>query len=257
MKSWTSDASEHFEHWLGRVRTSMAGDPSVDADDVAQDLRAHVHAELAAGPEPVTVGELQRVLESLGTPAQWIVNGKEPSKERLHVRLERNVAELLRDAQKRVAGDWGVPLLLGVVTSGGLLTLYDGPGILLLALAYFVARAQVTHAPDAVTGRRRWLVLLPIALGAASLTAIVLYFPMMLEPGWARSPHSSFSAAEMWWIGLWWMFVAYVAGREVKRVRALLKPFADGFERTHARMLMLLGAALMIAATIALFPRRW
>ena len=41
----------------------------------------------------------------------------------------------------------------------------------------------------------------------------------------------------------------------MKRVRSLLKPFADGFDRTHARMLMLLGVALMIAGTLVLFPR--
>ena len=38
MKTWTPDASEYFESWLGRVRLSVAGDPRVDADDVAADL---------------------------------------------------------------------------------------------------------------------------------------------------------------------------------------------------------------------------
>ena len=71
MKSWTPDASEYFEAWLGRVRTSVATDPTLDAEDIAQDLRAHVHAELAASPEPVTKGQLERVLDSLGSPTQW------------------------------------------------------------------------------------------------------------------------------------------------------------------------------------------
>ena len=250
MKSWTPDASEHFETWLGRVRTSVAGDPTVDADDVAQDLRAHVHAELQAVPEPVTVGELERVLDSLGTPAQWTVNGKEQSRERLHVRLERDVVGAVREVQKRIAADLGGPLLLGVLTFAGMVTFYDG-GILLVLLAYFVARSQVTYAPQSVVGRKRWLVYAPLAIGAGSLTALLLFFPMMLDGPFA----GRFRAGDMWVLGLWWVFVGFVAAREVKRVRSLLTPFANGFDRSHARMLMLVGAALMIAATLALFPR--
>ncbi len=248
MKTWTPDASEHFETWLGRVRTSVSGDPTVDPDDVAQDLRAHVHAELQEGPEPVTVGALERVLDSLGTPAQWSVTTKEQPKERLHVRLERDVLAGIRDIQKRLASDWGSPLLLGIITLAGMLTLYDG-GIIFLLLAYFVARSQVTYAPETVVGRKRWPVYTPLAIGAGALTALLLFFPLILDRG------RYFQAGDLWVLGLWWMFVGFVAAREVKRVRSLLKPFADGFDRTHARMLMLLGVALMIAATLALFPR--
>ena len=251
MKSWTPDASQHFESWLGRVRRSVAGDPTVDPDDVAQDLRAHVHAELEAVAEPVTVGALERVLDSLGTPAEWTGTAKEQSKERFHVRFERDVAAGVRDIQQRLASDLGGPLLLGIITVAGVFTLYKG-GILLLLLAYFIARSQVIYAPELVTGRKRWFVYTPLALGAGSLTALVLFFPMMLEGG----PFGRlFEAEDMWVLGLWWMFVGFVAAREVKRVRSLLKPFADGFERSHARMVMLAGAALMIAATLALFPR--
>ena len=251
MKSWTPDASQHFESWLGRVRTSVAGDPMVDAEDVAQDLRAHVHAELEAVPEPVTVGALERVLDNLGTPAQWSVTGKEPAKERLHVRLKRDVMAGIRDIQRRLAADLGMPVLLAILTLAGMLVFYDG-GILLVLFAYFVARSQVTYAPATVTGRKRWLVYAPLAVGAGSLTVLLLFFPMMLEGG----PFGGhLSAQDMWVLGLWWVFVGFVAAREVKRVRSLFTPFADGFERSHARMIMLVGAALMIAATVALFPR--
>lgn len=251
MKSWTPDASQYFETWLGRIRTSVAGDPTVDPEDVAQDLRAHVHAELAAAPEPVTMGELARVLESLGTPAEWNVTAKDQPKERLHVRFERDVVAGVREIQKRVAADLGMPLLVGVVTVAGMVTFYDG-GILLVLLAYFVARSKVTYAPETVTGRKRWLVYAPLAIGAGSLTALVLFFPTMLKDG---PSGGYFRAEDMWVLGLWWLFVGFVAAREVRRVRTLLKPFADGFERSHARMVMLVGAALMIAATVALFPR--
>ena len=255
MKSWTPDASQHFESWLGGVRRSVAGDPSVDPEDVAQDLRAHVHAELEAAPEPVTMGELERVLVSLGTPAQWNGVAKEAPKERWYLRTERNVMTTIRSAQQRIAAGWGMPLLLGVLTAVGLIGFYDG-GIVLVGLAYFFARSIVTYAPESLAGRQRWFVYAPLALGAASLTAVVLNFPLMLELEPRRPLHDTgFSSASMGILGLWWIFVGFVAAREVKRVRTLLKPFADGFDTSHARVLMLVGAAFVIAAAIDRFPR--
>jgi hypothetical protein len=38
-------------------------------------------------------------------------------------------------------------------------------------------------------------------------------------------------------------------------VRAALKPFADTFDASHARMLSLVGAALLIASTVFLLSR--
>jgi hypothetical protein len=232
----------------------VAGDPTVDPEDVAQDLRAHVHAELEAVAEPVTVGALERVLDSLGTPAEWTGTARELPKERLHVRLEKDVMAAVRLLQERLATDLGMPLLVGVLSVIGLFTFADG-GILLLALAYFVARSIATYAPETLKGRRRWLIYLPLAIGAGGLTAVVLSFPMVLEVGGRTIDGYSFNATAMWFVGLWWVFVGFIAGREVRRVRSLLKPFADGFERTHARMLMLIGAAFMIAATVDLMPQ--
>lgn len=255
MKSWTPDASQHFETWLGRVRLSVAGDPTIDAEDVAQDLRAHVHAELEAAPEPVTVGDVDRVLASLGTPAQWSVTTKDAPKERFHIRFERNVMAGVREVQQRLATtDLGTTVLVSVLSLVGLFTLNDGFGLVCLAVAYFVARSMVTYAPEKVAGRKRWFIFLPLAIGAATVTALVLCFPMILEIGERSGPHPSFSPGSVWVLGLWWMFVGFVAGREVKRVRTALKPFADGFDRSHARMLMLIGGSFMIWATVALFP---
>ena len=262
MKSWTPDASQHFETWLGRVRTTVSGDPTVNPDDVAQDLRAHVYAELEAAQEPVTIPDVERVLTSLGSPNDWSVLTKEPlhatvlNKERFHVRIERDVMEAVRDLQQRLATtDWGMPVLLGVLSLVGVVTLNDGFGLLPLLVAYFVARSIVTYAPEKVVGRRGWFVYAPLAIGAASMTALVLCFPMMLQIGAYRGPQAPlFSPASIWVLGLWWILVGFVATREVRRVRTALKPFADGFDRSHARMLMLIGTAFSIWATVALFP---
>lgn len=248
MKSWTPDASEHFEAWLGTVKRTVASDPTLDPDGITQDLRAHVHAELESAPEPVTLGALDRVLDSLGNPTQWGDTLRQPKESRSAAWFQRNVTDVVTEWQKRLAGDGGMPVLLLVLTLVAIPT-FSHVGILLLGFAYFVARAQVTYAPAAVTGRKKWMIYLPLAIGSGVLAGLVLGFPLMLQAGEMRA----FEA--MWALGCWWVLVGILAAREPKVVRAAMKPFADTFDASYARMLSLIGAALLIASTVILLSR--
>ena len=246
MKTWTPDASEHFESWLGRVRLSVAGDPSLNADDITQDLRAHVHAELEAAPEPVTRGALERVLDSLGNPTQWNDTLRHPD-ESTNAWFRRHVTDIITEWQQKLAGDWGSPVLLAVLTLVAI-PRFDTIGVPLLLFAYFAARAQVVYAPQQVIGRKRWLVYLPLAIGTGVFAGLVLAFPIVFEG--ADRPFE-----KIWVLGGWWIVVGMLAAREPKRVRAALRPFADDFDATHGRLLSLLGAALLIASSVILIAR--
>jgi len=254
MKNWTPDASKHFETWLGMVRRSIAGDRSVDANDVTEDLRAHVHAELESIPEPVTMGALAQVLDGLGTPAQW-TDAARPIRDKPTVRararrLIRAVDATITAWQQDLAGEWGLPVLLGVLTLSAIVTFDDG-GFLLMVLAFFVARSQVKYARHALTGRRRWLVYLPLAIGSGVLAGIVLSFPLLI---WGDIEYRD-RFFVLWWMGAWWTFVGILTSREPKRVQGALQPFADSFEASHGRLLALIGAAFLIAASVILVSR--
>ena len=248
MKNWTPDASNHFEAWLGRVRLSVAGDPSLDADDIAQDLRAHVHAELETISEPVTVGALEQVLDSLGNPSQWSDTIPQPAGAAPAPWFERHVTQVLAGWQQRLAGDWGLPVLVFVLTLVAIPT-FDTLGAPLLVFAYFVARGHVTYASHHMVGRKRWLVYAPLAVGAGMLAGLVLGFPVVLNGGYQGRLET------IWTLGSWWVLVGILAAREPKRVRAALRPFADGFEATHARMLALIGGAFLITSSVILLAR--
>jgi len=253
MKTWNPDASEYFESWLGRARLSVAGDPRVDANDVAEDLRAHVHAELAASNEPVTVGALERVLDTLGNPAQWSNDNAPAAPQPKRSKgdwVQRNVLDVLADFQRQLGGDLGMPVVLLVLTVLGLPLFDDGFGLLLMALAFFIARAYVVHAPDKVAGRKRWAYYLPLAIGIGVIAGLVLAFPIVLQ---GRSA----GLGSVWMLGAWWVIVGFIAGREPRRVQAVLRPFADGFEPSHGRMLMLLGVAFLIASSLMGFGGGW
>ena len=251
MKTWTPDAAEHFETWLGRVRASVAADPRVDPDDVTQDLRAHVHAALGDGQDPVTVGALTGVLDSLGQPAQWSDTMPAPVRPRTDW-FQRNVSDVLSEWQKRLGGDLGLPALLLPLTLMGMWGFEDG-GVVLLAVAYFVARGQVIYVPDALVGRKRFLIYLPLAVGVGTLVGLVLGFPLTFDGG---QPFGH-PFKMLWVLGLWWIFVGFVAAREPRRVRAILRPFADSFDASHGRMLSLLGAAFLIISIVVSFSGRF
>lgn len=241
MKTWTPDASQHFETWLGRVRSSVARDPSLNADDIAQDLRAHVHAELEAATEPVTVGALEQVLASLGTPPQW---GDTVKDVRPTVRFYEGTSDKFSEWQELLAGEWGLPVLLFVLTLVAIPT-FDTIGLPLLAISYLVARSKAVYAPKDLVGAKKWIVYLPLAVGSGVLAGLVLGFPIVIG-----NINGRFET--LWILGFWWIIVGLLTAREPKHVQGALQPFASGFDASHGRMLSLIGAAFVVAGTVML-----
>ena len=245
MKTWSPDASDLFEAWLGRVKLSVATDPTLNADDITQDLRAHVHAELETSPEPVTRGAVERVLDSLGNPTQWsdtVKAGRPPTT----VRFYTGATDTVSDWQQKLAGDWGMPVLVVLLTLIAIPTIDNVVGVPLLVFAYFVARSVVTYSPEKLVGMKKWMIYFPLAIGAGLLTGMVLGFPMTFDSGGRQQ------FQQMWVLGSWWIIVGIVSSREPKLVRAALKPFAAGFEASQGRTLAAIGLAFLIAASVIL-----
>lgn len=233
MRDWTPDASERLELYMGRVRATVAGAPAVDPDEVLQDIRSHVDAELASSSDPVTVGALDVVLERLGSPAQWGVAPETLSK----VSPARRLKEAAALWQARLAGEWGTPVLLTVLAVVGALS-FDFGGFLLLGLVYFIGRGMLMQAPPTLVGFRRLLVWSPVALVAAMVAGVVVTVPVL--SGFVRVPR------ELQLVGLWWMLLGFASSREPGRVRWALYPLANWFEPSHGRLLLLLGTGLTL-----------
>jgi hypothetical protein len=142
----------------------------------------------------------------------------------------------------------GLPVLLLVLTVFSIFT-FDWIGAPLLLFAYFVARSHVTYAPHQVVGRKKLMVYFPLAIGAGVLAGLVLGFPLTFR---GRSPGFSNQFETLWILGSWWVLVGILAAREPRRVRSALKPFADGFDVSHGRMLSLIGGAFLIASSVIL-----
>ncbi|MEZ5318081.1 MAG: hypothetical protein R2752_11825 [Vicinamibacterales bacterium] len=231
--NWTPEAEQRFESYKGRVRRAVAGNPTVDPDDVVQDIQAHVDAELGAASGPVTLGALEQVLETLGSPTQWDDGQAGTDREPLGIRARR----LLRQMQAGLAGDWGLPVLLVVLTVVSLF-LMRSVGLVLLALAYLTARSLLTRSTVPLGADQRKVILVPIAVVAALIVGVAVATPLLIM-GRPRT------VPAMTGLGVWWILLGLAASREPKRVRAALFPLADWFEPSHGRLLMLFGASLL------------
>src|SRR3954468_17218429 len=75
MPRFTPEAQMRFDEYLAHARAALAGHSEVSADDIEQDVRAHVAAEFPPGSGWVRLDQLEAVLARLGRPEQWVSDG--------------------------------------------------------------------------------------------------------------------------------------------------------------------------------------
>lgn len=243
MTDWTPDATRHLEHYLKGVRRSLKRRRDVDANDVTDDLRAHVHAELAGSDEPVTLPRLEAVLATLGPPTQWdeTAAGADDAA-RPWYRRSIDWTGLFEQA----TGDSAMPLLLFALTLAALFTLHMGVGLLFLAVAYVVARRALKQSPEMFHGPRWWLASAPLVLVSGTLAGLVVIFPFLLF----GQPHPQEHPMVAWVMGLWWIVLAHGLRRDLARVRTVLAPFGDALEPSQTRVLTMLGVCLVVLGVV-------
>ena len=177
----TAEAAARLESYLLRVRLALRGVSGVSADEVEADIRDHVATALRVVAAPVTLDQLEPVLEALGPPTGWRPAGAgaggfdwRDALAALRRRLT-NAAGVL----SRGPDDWRLAYLCLVFTVLAVPTFGLG-----LVVAYLLGRAAVelAHERGETLGARRWLVY--PALVAVSLPALlaVLLWPLAVTP---------------------------------------------------------------------------
>jgi hypothetical protein len=226
----------------------------VDADEVERDIRAHIDAELAASPTPVTQIRLRAVLDQLGSPSQWVPIEDVPVWRTALIRL-RSGPDDWRLAYGTCFLFVAAPLVGGAV------------GAVLFLISILLARAalELLAEADEPVGARRWLLYPPLVAIYIGLAATVLLTPPALvasladptvrgeasgwfpEPFWASMLVLGGAVA-----GAWWMSLGLALIRWHRAVPATFRPFADWFERRHAVRLAYAGFGVVALATAAL-----
>lgn len=259
------EAEQALESYLRRVRLSLRG-TSVDAEEVERDVREHIEQALASPEGAVPVGavpkeELQKVLERLGSPSQWVPEEEVPWWRRALLQWQVG------------SEDWRLAYLCFGLTVLGLVTTPIG-GPLLWIPAYLLGRAARSLAAERgeALGAKRWLIYPPMVLVSLSIAAVLLLGPMMplavwgiqegfadrfvqgaagnlesLAVGLARGGMVAMA------IGLWWLILAPLSAWTIGPLRALVAPLLDRYERRHAWWLALAGLVVAAVGATLLF----
>lgn len=260
----TDRASERVDEYVSRVRRALAPHPDVDADEVADDVRAHVVEALRDRPEPVGEDDVAGVLDRLGSPGRWA-----PAED---LGGWRGVMARIR----RGPDDWRLAYVCFAVSVLAFVTIPLGVGILLMIPAFVLARGAVALAEERgeSLGAQRWLVypaliFVYVWLALALLTAPIALSPVVFatgglidflgrsydfaypEPG--TSEHWLTSAA---WVvtalGAWWSALGGIAATRPGWVRSLFRPFADRFRRGRAWIAVLIGILVALVGVVTL-----
>jgi hypothetical protein len=321
----TPEAQQRLNEYLTDVRAALAGCPTVDADEIEQDICAHIAAEFPPSFGPVSKLDLEPVLARLGRPEQWVPEGEQSPLWRAAERLRNLGAEGKRvgqvaaeqlghlgdrarrigrilwlglrqvpdqakwaggvaavrfhrvSAQGRQAGqaagawlgrgpeDWRLAYIaFGLLVLGLII-----PPLLigLLPASFCAARAALTVARerDEPLGARRWLIYPPLVLVSLLVTSVVLLWPIAPGAGLAHEMWRSYRAdlvaavpfprgATEFLVYAYciagtlaaWLVILGSALWAVPRLAvAVLRPFADGFGRRQAGMLVLTGLGVL------------
>jgi hypothetical protein len=221
MTSFTDAARSHLEDYLQKVRLSLAGYRSVDAEDVVRDIRGHIAGELAGASEPVALPDLDAVLARLG-PEDW---------------------------------------RLAYLAFGLLFLVPFFPPAIFFSFLLARATLALAGESEVDLGARRWLlypsllaVYVSLGIGALAWPPFVMYAGLVewhtiASPPLVPAGENVWLAAAPWvtaGLGLWWILVGALAARFPAALRSLFYPFLGNVERKAGGRLVLLGLFLTL-----------
>lgn len=253
----TPDAKRRFDEYLQRMRVSLRGSRSIEADEVEQNVIEHVEVALAGVPSPVGPERLGTVLEQLGPPERWLPDDERP---------------FWRKAMDRVMTgpeDWRLAYVSLGLTVLMVITFPIG-GVLLLLPAFLVSRAYVALIEERgePLGARKWLVLPPIVLALVLIAAAALIAPagaigavlsevglrdLGLEFGNRFERGRLFLGALSIGTGAWWIVLSGVFAMLMRPFRALFAPVTSGLRRGHALVLTIAGLVIGALGAVLVF----
>ncbi len=251
----THNARKSLDDYLRQARAYLRGAKSVDAAEVEQNISEHIENELEGAAEPVSAEELETVLKKLGSPKQWVPEEELPWWRKLILRLQTGPE------------DWRLAYLsFGLLVLGFLLL---PTGAILIAASFIAARAVLSVVEDATQLKaQRWLLYPSLIVVYLVLLGSFLALPLLgLVPLAFEWEHHLIDKFKIWddmpywlaaWsvfmasIGLWWLIqsVVFLVCPNIPRV--LFRPFAGGFNRRWALVLICVGFAVLVVSLAAL-----
>lgn len=261
MKNLTDSAQNRLDKYLSQARTSLHTCTSVDADEVERDIREHIETELQGMSEPVSLKDLEVVLDRLGSPSQWVPEEEIPWWRKIILRLRTGPE------------DWRLAYISFALFL--LALLLGGEAFLVLLLASFcISRAVVASATelDELRGKK-WLIYPSLITVYAPILLFILLWPLILffglpyefrhwlylsdhtQLGLARVPYNV-SASPLLipiFVGLWWTILGIIGCTGPRLFKVIFRPFADQLKRKWAGLLLAIGLLMVLIPIVVWF----
>ncbi len=251
------------------LRASLKGCPSINAEDVERDIREHIEHELQQAPQPVSRSELQRVLDRLGSPTQWVPEEEFPWWRKAIHRLGHGPE------------DWRLSYLSFMLLVAGMYPYWMGRRggtsfwLVCLVASFCLSRAAVAHrgGSDQLQPGQKWLLYPSLVAVYAFLVFWLLIgpiiacfalayefqrkldfdvFPMNRHDDWAYWPVAS--AFIFGLIGLWWLLVGLLCKFRLAPLRGLFRPFLDKPPGAGTIAFVILSLLVFLVALMLAFP---
>ncbi len=259
MKKLTNSAQNRLDKYLSQTRTSLHACTSVDADEVERDIRDHIETELQGMSEPVSLKDLEAVLDRLGSPSQWV-----PEEE---LSWWRKIILRLRTGPE----DWRLAYICFGLFILAFLLVGRLSFIVLLLASFCVSRAVLSMAkePEELSGKK-WLIYPPLFVIYTPVFFFILLWPLVvlygltlelghsghpyeMSMGLTRIPYTSTRSGGVSGVlialiimGFWWTVLGIIGCIGPHLFKAIFRPFADKFKRKWAGLLLGIGLLLII-----------
>jgi hypothetical protein len=256
----TGNAQKSLDKYLHQTRAYLKGAKSVDAAEVEQNITEHIENELAGAAEPVSADELEAVLRKLGSPQQWVPEEELPWWRKMMLRVQTGPE------------DWRLAYIsFGLFVLGVLLL---PTGFILIAGGFITARAALSLIEDTTLLKaQKWLLYPCLMTVYLALLGLLLGLPLLglvaLAFEWEDTLRETYRIADdtHYWLaacsvfaaslGLWWLIQAVVFLVRPNIPKTMFRPFANGFNRKWALVLICVGLAVLIVSLVVLNWSSW
>jgi hypothetical protein len=267
MTELTPTAESRLNAYLNELRRVLSGSPTVDPADVERDVRDHIDAALVGEAQPVGDSALNKVLQTLGSPSQWLSESSRPA--RGPVLSLTVIRGSIAAFCGRLAGgpeSYRLAYLSFLVFVAGctLAFLAERPGPLVIAMpvSFIFARAALSlFTPERLSGGQKWLLYPVLAITYVGILGAILIYPIGF--GTYRARYSDLTGAQIaadfsGCIGAAFFLLGLVSTLFPAAVRNVFHPFTARFSRRTGLKLASAGLIVLLAAvgaTIAGRPR--
>lgn len=270
----SDNAKKSFDRYLQQVRAYLRGCKTVDANEIEQNITEHIENEFAAAAEPVSVNDLNIVLEKLGSPKQWIPEEELPWWRKMIFRLRTGPE------------DWRLAYIsFGLLVVGFLIL---PSSIVLIPASFIVARAALAEAADPNELKsQKWLIYPSLTIVYLFIGCGLFFWPAFLllecadgmeHPRWIGQedwenvfPWNANDIDLAYWpiallfvaagTALWWFTLGLINKKKPILLQTVFRPFADSIRPRWTdwflRITLILVIACSIAAVLMIKYRGW